>query len=390
MRLLIYGGSFNPPHRGHVDALRTAAEQIRPDRILVIPAGIPPHKILAEGSPAAEDRLRLCRLAFSEIPGAEVSDLELRREGKSYTVDTLRELRQTMPEAELFFLVGTDMLLYMEQWHQFREIFDLCTLAALPRNEGELDVLRDAVDHLLRTYGEEVLLIPKAPLPMDSTTLRADLPCRRGRERLPESVYAEIVRLRLYGAQPDLDWLRERTVPYLKPTRVPHVRGCEQEAARLAALWGERDDLAAEAGILHDITKKLSGEEQLRMCEKYGIMTDTFEREMPSLLHARTGACLARELFGIGEEVFDAIAWHNTGRPGMSKLEKILWLADFTEPTRAFPGVDRIRELVSRDLDLALTEALEMTLEHVRRSGGTLHPRTEQTLFWLRSEDKET
>ena len=92
------------------------------------------------------------------------------------------------------------MLLYMEQWHQFREIFDLCTLAALPRNEGELDELHEAVEHLLRTYGEEVLLIPKAPLPMDSTTLRSDLPCRKGRERLPEAVYAEIIRLRLYGA----------------------------------------------------------------------------------------------------------------------------------------------------------------------------------------------
>ncbi len=387
MRLLIYGGSFNPPHLGHVDALRTAAEHIRPDRILVIPAGIPPHKVLAEGSPAAEERLRLCELAFGDVPGAEVTDLELRREGKSYTVDTLRELRQTFPEAELFFLVGTDMLLYMEKWHQFREIFDLCTLAALPRNEGELDELRAAVEYLLQTYDEEVMLIPKAPLPMDSTTLRADLPCRKGRERLTEAVYAEIIRLRLYGAQPELDWLREQSEPYLKPTRVPHVRGCEKEAERLAARWGEREDLAAEAGILHDITKKLSGEEQLRMCEKYGIMADIFEREMPALLHARTGACLARELFGVGDAVYDAIAWHNTGRPGMSALEKILWLADFIEPTRAFPGVDRVRELAYRDLDGALMMALEMTLEHVRRSGGTIHPRTEETLNWLRSED---
>ena len=233
------------------------------------------------------------------------------------------------------------------------------------------------------------MLIPKAPRPMDSTSLRADLPRRGGRNRLPEAVYAEIIRLRLYGAQPELEWLRRQVDPYMKPTRILHVRGCEQEAARLARGWGEREDLAAEAGILHDITKKLSGEEQLRMCEKYGIMTDTFEREKPSLLHARTGAYLARDLFGVPEEVFDAIAWHNTGRPGMSALEKILWLADYTEPTRSFPGVDRIRELAVRDLDQALMEALEMTLRHVRASGETVHPRTEETLHWLKTKDRK-
>ena len=389
MKVLIYGGSFNPPHLGHVDALRTAAEHIRPDRILVIPAGIPPHKTLAEGSPTAEQRLKLCQLAFQDIPGAEVTDLELRREGKSYTVDTLRELRQRMPEAELFFLVGTDMLLYMEHWFQFQEIFALCTLAALPRNEGELPALQEAVDHLLRTYEEEVMLIPKAPLPMDSTTLRSDLPRRGGADRLPEAVYREIIRQRLYGAQPDLDWLRQQVDPYMKPSRIPHIRGCEREAARLALGWGEREDLAAEAGILHDITKKLTGEEQLRLCEKYGIMTDNLEREMPSLLHARTGAYLARDLFGVSDEVFDAIAWHNTGRPGMARLEKILWLADYTEPTRDFPGVEDVRQLTSRDLDAALETALEMTLSHIRSTGGKIHPRTEETLNWLKTKEQK-
>ena len=138
MRILLYGGSFNPPHLGHEDALRAAREALQPDKTLVIPAGIPPHKALAEGSPSAEDRLRMTELAFADAPGAQVTDLELRRQGKSYTVDTLRQLHARWPEAELCFLVGTDMLLYMEQWMSFREIFTLCTLAAMPREEGEL------------------------------------------------------------------------------------------------------------------------------------------------------------------------------------------------------------------------------------------------------------
>ena len=99
MRLLIYGGTFNPPHLGHADALSCAAAALGADRVLVIPAGIPPHKALAEGSPSAEERLRLCNLAF---PEADVTPMELHREGKSYTVDTVRELRRRYPESELW------------------------------------------------------------------------------------------------------------------------------------------------------------------------------------------------------------------------------------------------------------------------------------------------
>ena len=383
MRLLIYGGSFNPPHRGHVYALRQAAEVLSPDRILVIPAGIPPHKILADGSPDPDTRLELCRLAFSAVPGAEVSDLELRREGKSYTVDTLREIRGREPEAEIFFQVGTDMLLSMENWFEFREIFSLCDLAALPRNEGDLPVLREVIARFQRQYGETVRLIPRLPLPMDSTSLRALLPERGGRDRLDEKVYAYIIRRRLYGAKPELAWLREQVKPFLKPKRYLHTLGCEQEAAALARRWGAAEDDASEAALLHDITKRLSAEEQLRLCGEYGILLDDVEKETPELLHARTGAYLARERFGVPEEIFQAISSHTTGRPGMSLLEKIIWLADTIEPTRDYPGVEKLRSLAMEDLDLALIEALRRSLELIKSRGHVCHPRTAATLDWL-------
>ena len=147
MRLLIYGGTFNPPHLGHIDALSCAAASLSADRCIVVPAGIPPHKALAEGSPTAEERLRLCELAF---PDADVTPMELRREGKSYTVDTLREISRGNPGAELYFLVGTDMLLYMEQWYEFRALFSLCTLAALPRADGDLAEIERYAAYLRR------------------------------------------------------------------------------------------------------------------------------------------------------------------------------------------------------------------------------------------------
>ena len=141
MRLLIYGGTFNPPHLGHADALSCAAEYLHADAVLVIPAGIPPHKALAEGSPEASERLRLCELAFEN---AEVSPMELLREGKSYTVDTLERISAEKPEAELYFLVGTDMLLYMEQWHDFRSTCGRRTVQHSDKRREEADAQRCA------------------------------------------------------------------------------------------------------------------------------------------------------------------------------------------------------------------------------------------------------
>ena len=388
MRVLIYGGSFNPPHLGHGEALRAAADALQPDRCMVIPAKMPPHKDLDENSPAPEQRLELSRLAFSDIAHAEVSDLELRREGKSYTVFTLREITSIYPMAELYFLVGTDMLNTIETWYRFREIFSLCTPVAIARNEGEFSQLETIASRLRTEYGARIVLIRKPPLPMDSTSLRECLCRREGRDRLREGVYAEIIRHRYYGAKPELAWLREKAYEWLKPSRIKHVQGCEQEAVRLAELWGTDTGDAAEAAILHDITKKLPPEEQLRLCEKYGIITDNSEREAPGILHARTGAALARDLFGVTDAVYHAIENHTTGCPGMELLDKILYLADFTEPTRSFEGLERVRELTGTDLDQAMIEALKLSMEEVRSRGIKPHPRSEDTLRWLHTKEK--
>ena len=119
MRIAIYGGSFNPPHLGHAEAARTVYEELRPDIFFIIPDNIPPHKEQAGNSPTAVQRLELCRLAFAEIPGALVSDIETSREGKSYSADTVRLLRERYPEDELLLVIGTDMLLSFQEWYQF-------------------------------------------------------------------------------------------------------------------------------------------------------------------------------------------------------------------------------------------------------------------------------
>lgn len=369
MRIAIYGGSFNPPHLGHVAAARTVAETVRPDRLLIMPDRLPPHKELAEDSPDAEQRLSLCRLAFADIPGAEISDLELRREGKSYTANTVQELRAQFPDDELLLVMGSDMFLCFDEWYQFRYLLSECTLVVLSRYESGDEALREQRDALQSQYGARVELVPHTPLELSSSEVRERLSRRLGSDLLPESVYAEIIRHRWYSAQPELSWLREQGIAYLDPKRISHVMGCEYEATRLAQRWGEDPELAAEAGILHDITKRLGVDEQLKLCEKYGIVNTEEELENPQTLHAKTGAALAGDVFGVNAAVRDAIRWHTTGKPDMTLLEKILWLADYIEPTRDFKGVEKARALAYDDLDAALYEGLRHTVDHLIKKG---------------------
>ena len=382
MRIAVYGGSFNPPHPAHVRAARLAYAALAPDKLLVIPAADPPHKALAAGSPTPEERFELTKLAFRDFPEAETSDVELRRGGESYTSDTVEELAREYPGAELWLVIGTDMLTSFERWHEFRSILAGVALAVLPRNEGELPEIERCAARFEALYGARVRIIDAAPLPMSSSEMRDMLVARRGADVLDGEVYARIIRLRDYGAKPQLDWLRERAYAYLKPKRIPHVAGCEQEASKLALRWGEDPGDAAEAGILHDITKKLSMDEQLILAEKYGIVFDKFERENIKLTHAITGAALSKELFGVPERIYSAIRWHTTGRADMTLLEKIIYIADYIEPTRDFEGVERLRQLAYEDIDSAMALGLRMSLEELRQSGIEPHGATVSALAW--------
>ncbi len=389
MRIAIYGGSFNPPHKGHAEAARSVYEQLRPDRFLIIPTNIPPHKEMEENSPSPQTRLEFARLAFGDIPGAEVSDMEILREGKSYTADTVDILRERCPDDELIMVMGTDMFLSFRTWHRWQYLTEECTLAVLSREESDTSRIEAFRDELVRDCGAEVILIPHEPLPMSSTEIRRRFREGFGSDLVPETVYRRILQTGSYGVRAELGWLRTQVRPYLKAKRVAHVEGVEQEAVRLAERWGEDAHTAAEAGILHDITKGFSVEKQLKLCEKYGIMLNIAERETPALLHARTGAELARELFGIPDGIYDAIRWHTTGRPAMSLLEKIIYLADYIEPTRDFDGVRKLRKLCYEDLDRAMALGLRMSLEEIRGRGAEPFPDTVDACVYYSQKEEE-
>ena len=154
MKIGIYGGTFDPPHLGHMEAARTALEQMNLDRLIIIPDCEPPHKDLAEEAATPQQRLEMAALMADGLgPRAEVSDLEIRREGKSYTADTVEALHETFPEDELWLLMGTDMFLTVQNWYQPERIFQYAGVAAFSRSEEDTQALfEEQSQYLAETF----------------------------------------------------------------------------------------------------------------------------------------------------------------------------------------------------------------------------------------------
>ena len=159
--------------------------------------------------------------------------------------------------------------------------------------------------------------------------------------------------------------------------------GTEQEAVRLTRRYGGDETQARIAALLHDCTKKLELPEQLALCKQYGIELDALEQRALKLLHSKTGAAIARSVFGVEDAVYDAIWYHTTGKPDMTRLEKILYLADYIEPSRDFPGVGELRKAVYEDLDHGLLLGLSMTIQEMEEMGNPVHHQTRDARDYL-------
>lgn len=170
MKLGIFGGTFNPVHSGHVLLARRYMEAACLDKLLVVPTRIPPHKEALDLAPG-EARMEMCRLAFARVAGVQVSDLELRRQDKSYTVDTLEQLREQFPGDALCLLMGSDMFLTITQWKGWRRIFELAALCVGAR-ESDLDGRLEAEKRRLEGLGARCEIVRLDPMVISSTEIR--------------------------------------------------------------------------------------------------------------------------------------------------------------------------------------------------------------------------
>lgn len=387
-RIGIFGGTFNPPHIGHIQAAQQAITALGLSRLLLIPDRIAPHKQLPENSPTPEQRLDMLRIAAADCPQIQVSDIELCREGVSYTVETVTALKKLYPRAELVLLMGTDMFLSFDSWKNARKILKNTTLGVFCRGEkNEQTAIKEKRSELQR-QGAKVELVKNDVIPISSTQMRRLLAFHCADAFLPAGVGDYIRENGLYDVSArwknlPMEELEQVVVSLLNPNRVAHVLGCRDTAVELAKRWGADVTDAARAGILHDITKALDGPLQLTLCEAYGKILSDFSRKYPKTLHALTGSLVAERIFGENEAVVSAICYHTTGKAGMNLLETIVYVADYMEPNRDFPGVEKLRALAFTDLPSALKLGLEMTMEHLKKQGSEVSPESREALAYL-------
>lgn len=396
MKIGIYGGTFDPPHLGHMEAAKAAIHYFGLDRLLLIPNKLPPHKFLPKDTESESARLAMTeRMADSIGSVAQALELELLREGPSYTADTLRALRTQYPEAQFYLLMGTDMFLSFETWREPEFIAKEVTLVPFSREEGSShELFAVQTEKLRELLGARIQMLPLETVhPISSSQVRRLLHEEETQDKggalLFPSVYGYVLRHQLYGTQTDLNNLspsRLRAVSYsmMKAKRIPHVRGTEETAVALALLWGENPEYARRAAILHDCTKYWELPEQLALCEEYGVPLDDLERQSVKMLHSKTAAILAQHQFGEAPEICRAIARHTTGAPDMTHFDKILYLADYVEPTRDFDGVEELRQLAFSNLDKAMILGLQTTIAELEEKKVPVHGNTIKALEQLK------
>lgn len=400
MRLLLYGGTFDPPHNGHLNNLRAAAARVRPDRVVVMPAGLSPFKQSTAAPGSARVEMCACFRALEAegavpalcVSGWEVEQAALGR--RNYTVLTLEMLARTYPEAELYMAMGSDMLLSFDSWHRWQEILRLARLVVTSRNVGDAPELHAKAKQMDPT-GARILFAQVEALPMASSNLRARLAAGEACENeLPALVRRVIRREGLYRADRggkaetmNLKQAKELVRGRLSDKRYEHTLNVRKMAVKLAKRYGVDEDKAALAALLHDSAKEISKDEMRAIMRAHPELAEGGEERPTPVWHGICAAILARTEWGVEDEaVLSAIACHTAGKPGMSRLDKIVYLADMTSAERDWPGVNKLRKLELKDLDLAMLAALRQTNDFVLSQGKPLDPMSKAAYDEIKAE----
>ena len=360
-RIALFGGSFDPVHKGHIEIAKTAISRLCLDEVILIPSGVSPHK---EGLSASnEDRYNMVCLALENEEKLSVSDFEIKKETKCYSFETVEEFKKRYPKDELYFIIGDDQYEKFTTWYKWEELIKMCRFVVFTRHGGKIEP----------PFTE--IKIP--PIDISSTQIRENI--KNGEDvsaLVSEKVLSYIKEKGLYGAC--YGEIIKKLKATLKESRFNHTLGVADTAAELAKHYGADENKAYLAGLLHDSAKNLSDDELFALCDKYNIPLSEDDRKAPPIIHSYVGAFLAKEEYGIKDsEILDAIYNHSTGCENMSLLSKIIFVADMTEPGRKdFPGLSEIRKLMYEDLDKALVASMDANISYTKMKGAFLHPGT--------------
>lgn len=380
----LYGGSFDPVHKGHIRVARAFIRRFSPEKLLIMPCRIPPHKTKSECA-CADMRLRMLKAAFENDEKAEVSDFELKKPGVSYTVETLRELKRIYPGHRIMLIVGTDMYLSLRDWKNADEIFSLCEPCVYARGSKKRETAVYA-QGILRDFGVQTHFIKGRLTNVSSTGLREKLASDKCVDSLiPRGVKRIIDETGVYRSeQYRLAVYRELSERSVEKKRFDHILRVEQAAIRLAEHYGVDVFKARAAALLHDVTKRKTLDEQLNLASEFDIIEGSGFTQAPKVAHAFTAAAFAEHRLSVTDaDIVNAVRFHTTGRAGMSTLEKLIFLADGIEDGRDFKGVEELREAAFESLDKAMLISLEATKTKIEKSGAYLHPYTAEAIEYF-------
>ena len=369
--IAVFGGSFDPIHLGHLHLAELVREEFSLSEIIFMPSGLPAHKELS-GQASGKQRYEMVRLATNSNLRFRVSRLELDRAGYTYTVDTLRELRQTLSEDDtLYFIIGADSLVQMHKWKDPEKLFALCQIIAIDRPGVSDEKTEAAISNLTEHYGAKIQMLKMATFPISSTKIRE----RAGKGLslkylITDEVLEYILKHGLYKPSVDRACVLEFLKNNLSEKRYKHSLSVAETAVLLAEIHGVDTDKAHLAGLLHDMAKEFSVNEMY----KY-LSPDNEVFLYPPIAHSFVGAEAAKVLFGLNDkDIENAIRYHTTARPLMSALEKIIFIADKIETGRSYPETKYLSDLARCDLGKALRAILQITISLAEDGGQKIFP----------------
>ncbi|MGB2579051.1 nicotinate-nucleotide adenylyltransferase [Elusimicrobium simillimum] len=362
MKVLLFGGSFDPVHKGHKALLASAVREIKPDAVHIVPAYHSPFK--ERSNTPFKLRMEMARRAFADINANIIyDDFEDRRKKKTYAWEVVSHLMAAYAKAQIFMLVGTDALNEIAQWANPQFLFKNTTIVA----------------------GKRVGLAAKEKLPFKYHTLKARLPKMSSSQLRLEmmiagNAYANLTEIqdiitknRLYFLNLH-DWLKKN----LKENRYLHTRAVASLAAHLALTNEVYPERAALSALLHDAGKSMNGKQLIEYSKKYKIRPPYYKeicQHSPELLHSFVSAHIAKKLFKITDaEILKAVEDHTLGAVDMSMNSKILYVADIASKDRKYKGAFTIRDLALKDIDHAHVAATRMKLIFTIEGGKWLCP----------------
>ncbi len=388
----IMGGTFDPIHISHLILGETAYEQFSLDKVLFLPAGNPPHKRNRKGGASDLERVEMVRRAIAGNSHFQLCLDEMDASDYSYTYRTLERMKAEHPDTEFYFIVGADSLFDFEKWKEPARICQAASILVAVRDHIDDERLSRKMKELEEKLGGHFYRLYSTNLDISSKMIRDWIRRKKTvRYYVPEPVLAYIADRHIYGmestleetegqgkekirqmsGQYDLKKIEEKLEKHLDEDRMRHTRGVMYTAASLAMVYGCSLEKAQVAGLLHDCAKCIPNKKKLKMCLENQIPMTEYEEANPFILHAKLGAFLARQKYGVDDEqILDAITWHTTGKPDMSLLDKIIYLADYIEPGRDKASrLPYIRKLAFQDLDECMYQVLKDTLEYLSVGG---------------------